>query len=219
METTKVHMIHDYNDKLDKDESIFLAETQEINEVFASRICDDIREQIYMLKGVNIPQNDLRLNKKVTDEIDSVINEYGYVIHANKINQEKELSNLFQDMPIEQMDNIQFSDISVLNETEAIRRKITDRIITYFNFENQSNSMYWEKSKQVEEIVRKRVNKDDIQTVINNIDNIYLEIMQQMKEQNKTFIEEFSYKKGNNISDDGNSVLTTEGIFDEVKTR
>lgn len=188
MEVNQVSIAHDYEEHLDDDEEIFLSRADEIINKYSDNICEQIKEEIYMLKSVNIPKGDPRLKKKIMDELYlGIVDEYGSTIHANKINQANQLRNLYQGMSIHEVGNIQFDVINLEKDAGNIKRKIIDRIITYFNFENQGNSMYWEKSRQVEEIVKKEVKLDNIELIIQKIEEIYIETLEQMKFHNERF--------------------------------
>ena len=135
MEVNQVSIAHDYEEHLDDDEKIFLSRADEIINKYSDNICEQIKEEIYMLKSVNIPKGDPRLKKKIMDELYlGIVDEYGSTIHANKINQANQLRNLYQGMSIHEVGNIQFDVINLEKDAGNIKRKIIDRIITYFNF-------------------------------------------------------------------------------------
>jgi hypothetical protein len=207
MEVNQIPILQDYDNKLGEAENIFISQTDELSNALAKNICDAIREEVYVLKGVNIPVNDPRLSKKVTDELWQLIDGYASTIQANKINQGRQLSEVFQGMPVDKLDSIKYDFIDVEKEVENVKRKIIDRIITYFNFENQKNSMYWEKSRKVEEIVKKEVTLDKIKKFAQNTESLYIEIMEQIKAQRERFINEFTASEPNIIEEPQNRIV------------
>ena len=207
MEVNQIPILQDYDNKLGEAENIFISQTDELSNALAKNICDAIREEVYVLKGVNIPVNDPRLSKKVTDELWQLVDGYASTIQANKINQGRQLSEVFQGMPVDKLDSIKYDSIDVEKEVENVKRKIIDRIITYFNFENQKNSMYWEKSRKVEEIVKKEVTLDKIKKFAQNIESLYIEIMEQIKAQRERFINEFTASEPNIIEEPQNRIV------------
>ena len=210
MEAQRTNIIQEYDDLLTKDEMLFLEKSDELNEKYSKGIYNDIVEEIYMLKGVNIPQNDPRLIEKIKSEIVKIIDEYGYVINANKNHQKNGLGDVYQGMPIEQMPEVKEDQIDLEKDASSIKSKIVDKVLTYFNYENQRNSMYWEKSRQVEDIVRQKINTTNIMTIMQQFDSIYKEIIQQMMEQRAKFINEFALAKTNDQVNDNTSLYAEE---------
>lgn len=204
MDAAKVSIVHDYSEQLEDDENIYLQETKKINEEYSKNVYDQIVEEIYQLKSVNIPKNDPRLKQKIIEEINKIINQYGYIINTNRANQDNQLMNIIDGMSIDELQSIKFENIDMEESIQMIKSKIIDRIITYFNFENHGNSMYWEKSSQVEEIVKKEIKIEEIKDIAKKIEEIYVKVMEMMKQQQQQFIQDFSDEKS---SDENNKVL------------
>lgn len=194
MEVEKIRAAHDYNDILFDDVNYYIEKTNEVNEKFSKDNTENILEEIYMLKSVNIPKNDPRLKHKIIEEVNTIVNQYGDVIEGNKTNQINQLYGIYDETNVNGVDDIDFKKIDIEKQLETIRTNIINRIITYFNFENKNNTMYWEKSSQVEEIVKREITLDKIQFISQQIESIYLETLEMMKTHQEKFNNDFLNK-------------------------
>lgn len=228
MEKEKENLMKAYERRLWNYEDDFKISCEEIINKKSKTICDHLEDELHQIGGIRVIDNDNDLRKRIIKKIEDVLAEYKDVIRLNVEKQSNQLVDLKNGMSIYDMKGINYEEIN-FDKLNDITRSITDSLITHINFENQNNSMYHQKIRKVEELVKQEVNPDKIKNILDEINNIYEEIIGRMNDQCKEFNQimgEIQYKEDNPIQEISkneqpfltDNQLSTEGIFDNYES-
>lgn len=232
MDKEKEQLMKAYERKIISYPNDFKNESYELINKISKKICLELEDELHQIGGVRVIDNDKDLRKRIVDKVELVSYQYMEIIQANREKQLNQLTDLYNGMSINDMVGIEYEEISIDNLNE-ITRKITDSLMTHINFENQNNSMYHQKIRQVEQIVKQEITTEKIETIINELEEIYNNYMNYMIQQCNEFrqiMNDIYYQEENsnqNISqneqaflnnDESMNQLSTQGIFDNYES-
>ena len=191
-------LVEEYSKKIQVDVEVFDSQTKEIKNKIVKKMCDDIEDELHRLRGVRVIDNDRVLKEKIDSKIDKIIDEYMIVVFGNKINQNRQLYNLNNGMPIEQLKGIDYDVIEFKEQKiESITETIVGNVLNHIYFENQNNSMYDQKKNDVKRIVEEEITSKKIKLTIEEINNIYESTLEKMNSEKNDFCRNYGEIKYN----------------------
>ena len=178
-----------YINELRKCKKIFFERANDLNDEIADKISKPIDEDLYILKGVKLPDEEFKV--KVRSVIEIVIAEYASVVKGNVVIQKEQLEYLSQGMSINELEPIKTEKIDMEQQLPKIKKQIIKQALNYFNEKNKDNTMYWQRENEVKKIVKKIVELKSVGKAIINLEKIYEEVLQQMIYLQQEFIVEY----------------------------
>lgn len=178
-----------YINELRKCKKIFFERANDLNDEIADKISKPIDEDLYILKGVKLPDEEFKV--KVRSVIEIVIAEYASVVKGNVVIQKEQLEYLSQGMSINELEPIKTENIDMEQQLPKIKKQIIKQALNYFNEKNKDNTMYWQRENEVKKIVKKIVELKSVGKAIINLEKIYEEVLQQMIYLQQEFIVEY----------------------------
>jgi hypothetical protein len=109
------------------------------------------------------------------------------------------LEGLYQGMAVQEMEVPRYEGIDMQKRVNIIIRKLVDKAMTYFNFKNQNNSMYWQRAMEVEKLVRRIITPERVSKTITELDNLYAEVFDEMQMLQHKFMSDYLENEQNNI--------------------
>ena len=171
----------------------FKFRTQELTQSEAKEIVKELQRELSK-SNIKAIRNDKALEKIISRRLDEIVVEYMGLMHANKINQNRQLELLHNGMDITEMKDIEYSKVDV--HINDITRNVTDSVITHINFENRETPLPYDISRNVERIVSKIISEDRLRFINSRIDKICEAVLEQMKQEKNYFSKEY-YKLSN----------------------
>lgn len=129
-----------YINELRKCKKIFFERANDLNDEIADKISKPIDEDLYILKGVKLPDEEFKV--KVRSVIEIVIAEYASVVKGNVVIQKEQLEYLSQGMSINELEPIKTEKIDMEQQLPKIKKQIIKQALNYFNEKNKDNTMY-----------------------------------------------------------------------------
>ena len=195
-------LIQSYVNELKKCKTKFYEQASVINDKFASRISNPLVEDLYQLKGVELPDEEFIV--ELESAMDLIIAEYASSVKGNVTIQEQQAKNIYQGMETNKIKPIKYKEFDMDERLPEIVKEIIKKILVYFKTINESkkNSMYWQRKEEVKKLVKKIVTLKRVGKTIIELESLYNEILNEMEILQNEFVD--NYLEYENNDEKGN---------------